>query len=89
MIGWIAFQEDESWHEHGSKMARKLAMALSLFPIDVWSKTLSNAKQTIIDNFDELPMLTQLAMKWDIEQCGPLNACCPKRKPGRPRIRWQ
>ena len=89
MIGWISFDENETWHERGHRMKEKLCIALELFPISPWSETIKERKQGFLRNFNTLPTLTQQAMSWDIRACVAVNSCDPKRHRGRPRVRWE
>ena len=88
MIGWTSFQEDESWHDRGHWMSIQLRRALEIFPMQVWSEIIKERKDKILENIENLPILTQQAMNWNIVSCGALNNCHPKRKRGRPRTRW-
>ena len=91
VVGWHGLGPNLSFEEKGHIMKGRLTTALRVHPISAWAEIVQGKKARIKGRVSQLPLLTRLAIEWDVLATAPMNqANCgtPFRRQGRPLSRW-
>ena len=86
ILGWVCYDHD-TWQERGHRMKTRMARALELQPVQVWSEQLMKTKEKFVAAIGAAPLWTKLAYEWDPVACATLNGMSARRRRGRPRTR--
>ena len=87
IVGWVSYSND-SWEEHGRRMAQRLRRCLELYPVGDWSERVHERKLLMIEKQHEWPYWTKAVVQWSPFECVDLNYHVAYRSPGHPHQRW-
>ena len=80
IVGWVRWDE-ESWHEIGHRMKKRLERAMELYPMETWGEARDKHREHLIFKMDTgcCPHLLLATRSWNASS---------RRPRGRPRQRW-
>jgi hypothetical protein len=89
IVGWVN-RSGESWEEAGRRMKSRLANAMAIYPVPIWSECLGAKKNCLSNKIatGSAPKLTCDAARWSPKDCQHRNALKACGKCGRPQTRW-